>query len=386
MLQSYLSSSTAIILSVGILVGVAASLLGSFLVLQRNSMLTDAVSHSILLGIVLVALLSGSLHSPWQLLGAVLAGLATVALSTALTQSRLVNQDAAIGLIFPLLFAVAVLLINVYARNVHLDVDAVLLGEIALSWLDTYRIGGYDVPRALLLMAAVTLINGLFVLLFYKELKLSIFDPALARLLGFRPQLLTYALLSLMSITAVSAFEAVGAVLFVAFVIVPASAAYLLTDRLWRMLLYSVGIAAASSLSGFALALRWNVSIGGMMASMTGALFAVALLASPRYGLISQAWRYWQQRYSNAERILLIHLYHHEHSRSQAEENCLDALQSHLRWSRPRAQAVLERSLSKGLVHKQQGQLQLSERGRQQAQEVLEPTGNAVSKPRKLAS
>lgn len=290
-LQTWLDTPSVTIVAVGALVGVAATLLGTFLVLRRESMLSDAISHSVLLGIVGAYLLTGTLDTPLHVVGAALAGLATVVLTDLLVRSRRVKQDAAIGLVFPALFAAAVLLINVYARDVHLDADAVLLGEIAFAWLDVVRVGELEVARSLLTMLVVTAVNLAFVTLLYKELKLSTFDPALAVALGLRPGLIGLALLSLLSVTAVGAFDAVGAILFVAFVIVPPTAAYLLTDRLWRMLAYGSAIAVASSVIGYRVAVALDVSIGGSMASVTGAFLFLALAFGPRHGLIARALR-----------------------------------------------------------------------------------------------
>lgn len=142
MIDAYFASIPAMILTTGILVGASGALLGSFLVLRGNSMLTDAISHSIVLGIILVWLLTGHLTGPFQILGAAITGLVTVALSEALARSGLVKMDAAIGLIFPALFATGVILISLNARNVHIDVDTVLLGEIGFVWLHTLTLGG----------------------------------------------------------------------------------------------------------------------------------------------------------------------------------------------------------------------------------------------------
>lgn len=363
-----------IIIAVGALVGSAASLLGTFLVLRQNSMLADAISHSILLGIVVVGLVTGATSGFFSIVGAALAGIVTVVLTELLVSSKRVKQDAAIGLVFPLLFAAGIILINVYLRNVHIDIDTVLLGEIAFVWLDTYQIGTLEIPRALLNMAVVTLTNLLFVLFLYKELKLATFDEGLARALGFSPLLLSYGLLSLTSVTAVAAFDAVGSILFIAFVIVPPAAAYLLTDRLWRMLVYGALIAVASSVSGYFIAMSLNVSIGGMMATMTGVFFLLAFVFGPRYGLISQELSRFRQRLVNAERLLVVHLYHHEKMPEHALENTVEALETHLHWQQPQVKRVLARALQKQMIRQEHGRLTLTGVGRNLAQEVLEPS------------
>ena len=289
-LQAWLDVPGVTIVLIGALVGIAASLLGAFLVLRRESMLSDAISHSVLIGIVLAYLLTGALDSPVHVVGAALAGLVTVWLTDLLARSRQVKSDAAIGLVFPALFALAVLLINVYARDVHLDADAVLLGEIGFAWLDVVSVGPLQVARSLVTMLVITLVNVAFVVFLYKELKLATFDAMLATALGYRPALVGYGLLALVSVTAVGAFDAVGAILFVAFVIVPPTAAYLVTDRLWRMLALGCVVAIGSSIGGYALALAYDVSIGGAMASLTGAFLLLALIVG-KHGLVARALR-----------------------------------------------------------------------------------------------
>ncbi len=286
--MTFPADPSVVIILVGALVGVGSSLLGAFLVLRGSSMLTDAISHSVLLGIVLAYLIGGE-FSPLLLVGAALAGVATVLLTGLLERSGRVANDAAIGLVFPLMFALGVLLIDLFARDVHLDAHAVLLGEIGFTWLDRLPVFGLLVPRALLTLGVVTLVNALFVTLFYKELKLTTFDAGLAAALGFAPTALYYALLTLTSITAVAAFDAVGSVLFVAFAIIPVSTGYLLTDRLWVMISLGTLASLVSAVSGYFLAGWWDVSIGGMMAVMTGVLLILALLFGPRYGLLARA-------------------------------------------------------------------------------------------------
>lgn len=372
-LNNVLNNPDSAIVLMGALVGIASSLLGAFLVLRKSSLLADAISHSILLGIILVYLITQNQASPFYIVGAAVVGVATVALTELLANSKRVKNDAAIGLVYPLFFAVAVLLINVFARNVHIDQDAVLLGEIGFVWIDTFTFGALEIPRAIFTMSIVTLVNLAFVIIFFKELKLATFDPGLAAALGFSPTLIYYALLSLTSITAVTAFDSVGAVLLVAFVIVPPATAYLLTDKLWRMLVYGVMFAIASSLLGYILAVALDVSIGGMMVCVSGVLLLLAFLFSPSYGLVAQESRRNAQRRDNAERTLLVHLYNHEGGEKSLEESAVDALQAHLRWRESEARDVVARSLEQNFIFKESSKLFLTDKGRVLAQEVLEP-------------
>jgi manganese/zinc/iron transport system permease protein len=369
MLDALLADSGVVIVVTGMLVGTASSLLGAFLVLRRNSMLADAISHSIVLGIVLVWLLTRQQSGPVQLLGAALAGIATVALTELLARTRKVKDDAAIGLVFPALFALGVLLLNLYARDVHVDQHTVLLGEIGFVWLKTMPLLGHEVPQALVWLGLVTAINASFVFLLFKELKLATFDPALAHALGLAPGVLSYALLVLTSVTAVAAFEAVGVVLFVAFVIVPPAAAYLLTDRLERMILLGVAVALASSWLGYLVAVALDVSIGGMMAVVIGLFLVGACLAGPRYGVIARLVRQRRQRLRDECLALAVHL------ASEAEPSAPPrrAPAKRLGWSPMRAARVVAQSRRDGLVRDDQEGLRLTAKGRAAARAVLEP-------------
>lgn len=374
MIAAFFGNIDAMILLTGALVGLSGALLGTFLVLRGNAMLTDAISHSIVLGIVLVWLLTGQSSGPVQVIGAAATGVATVVLSELLARSRLVAMDAAVGLVFPALFALGVLLIGIYARQVHLDADAVLLGEIGLVWLETVNVAGVAVPVSVATLGAMLAVNLLFVGLLWKELKLATFDPALAAALGLAPGLLFHAVLTLTSATAVAAFDAVGAVLFIAFVIVPPATALLLTDRLGRMVLLAVLVALGSVGAGHALALRWDVSIGGMMAAMTGAFFALALAAAPRQGLVAQAVRRRGQRLDNDCRALVAHLYTHRDAADVAEENTARALTAHLRWREDQARAVILRSLDRDLIRRDGALLALTDKGLAVARDIFDPT------------
>lgn len=373
MLDAFFANTALMIMLTGALVGCASTLVGTFLVLRGNSMLSDAISHSIIFGIVVVWLLTRAQSGPVQILGAALTGVLTVFLTELLFSTKRVKYDAAIGLVFPVLFSIGVLLLNLYARDVHIDQHTVLLGEIGFVWLDTMAIGGYDVPQALVFMGLVTLVNLLFVTLLYKELKITTFDPGLAAALGFVPGIMFYALLFLVSATAVAAFDAVGAVLFIAFVIVPPSAAYLLTDRVWLMLVFGALISVASSISGYYIAIAWNVSIGGMMAVMTGIFLALAFLFGPRYGIIARAYRRHGERQENELRTVAVHLYSHEDTTDRDEENVAQALRTHLNWSREASRRVIANGIARDVFVRQGDLLTLTPKGRATARSILEP-------------
>ncbi|RIH90887.1 Manganese transport system membrane protein MntB [Calidithermus terrae] len=307
-------SSDFVIVLTAVFVSTASALLGSFLVLRRMALMADAISHAVLPGIVLAFWVSGGERATAPaLLGAAAAGLLTVTLVEWLTRTGRIKNDAAIGLVFPALFSLGVLAVSLYFRNVHLDLDAVLYGEIAYAPFNTLEAFGLNLgPESLWIMGGLTLVNLLFVLLFYKELKLSTFDAGLAAALGFLPAVLHYALMSLVSLTAVGAFQSVGAILIVAFLIIPPATAYLLTQRLPVMIALAVGVGAVSSVLGYVLAILLDASIAGMMATVAGLLFGLAWLFSPVGGVFTARNRRERQRREFAARLLLAHLAHHD--------------------------------------------------------------------------
>lgn len=354
-----------VIILVCSLVAISGALLGSFLVLRRMAMMSDAISHSILFGIVVGFLVARTTQSALMIVGAALAGLLTVYLTEVILRSRLVKEDASIGLVFPFLFSLGVLIISQQISGLHVDIDAALVGEVIWAPFDTVLVGTAEIPRSLLIMGAITLVDLLFVALFYKELKLATFDAGLAVALGFSPALIHYTLMALLSVTAVGAFDAVGAVLFVAFIVVPASAAYLLTDRLPRMIAIAAGIGVAACVFGYGLAVAWDASISGCIVVALGALFALTLIFAPERGLLAGWLRRRRQRWEFAAHLLIGHLLHHEGQPDEAQETAVAALPLHLRWEQTFTEEIVRRADRRGWVAQEAGRLHLTERGRQ---------------------
>jgi len=306
------------IVIIGALCAMSAALLGNFLVLRRMSMMGDAISHAVLPGLAIAFLVTGSRGSVAMLIGAAIVGVLTALLTHWIHSAGKVDEGASMGVVFTVLFAIGLVLIVRAADAVDLDPGCVLYGAIEYAPLDTAfsidapapvarALGvplGADIaarvpiyiPRAALINGAVLLLNALIVLLLYKELRISSFDPALATTLGINATFMHYLLMSLVAITTVVAFESVGSILVIAMLIVPAAAAHLLTDRLGAMILISLLLAGASAVLGHVLALhapgwfgfRGDTSTAGMMAVAAGALFTLAVLFAPRHGVLSR--------------------------------------------------------------------------------------------------
>lgn len=277
------------IISIGALVGISCGLVGSFLVLRRMAMLGDAISHAVLPGIAIAFLITKSRGSFIMLAGATVLGLLTAFFVQVLQKNGRVRNDAAIGVTFTSLFAVGVFLISRYARDTDLDLDCVLYGDVTLAPLYVITVAGHEIgPQAFWQMAGITALCLIVIALFFKELKITAFDPEMATAVGINATLMHYLLMGLVSVTTVGAFEPVGAILVVAMLVVPASTAYLLTDDLRKMLWLSAGVGVLSSVLGYFGAVWMEASIAGMMTVVAGACFMLAFLFSPSHGLVTK--------------------------------------------------------------------------------------------------
>lgn len=458
--NAVLSDPRTVATLVGGLVAVSGALLGTFLFLRQMSLTTDAISHTILLGIVVAFLvmvfvfgLEPDLSSPWLILGAAAAGVATVILTETIQRTGIVRADAALGLAFPFLFAISIILVSRFVDDVHLDADSVVVGEIGVAWANTNSIcldacedvtitpdhpeastarqcinctdgisprspnavfeetcsncGTFTaaqayaqrltsvqpelafVPKSLGVMGVITLANMLFVGVFYKELKLATFDSALARTFGFRPGLLHYSLMILVSITAVGAFDAVGAILVVAFFVIPPAAAYLLTRRLSVMLVLSPVIGALAAHTGYDLArgsllgivrvdsilewldrivglggyTTWNVSISASIVMMMFAFLVMAWVLSPQQGLVAGLILRSRQRSRFTEYVVLGHIANHTGSPQAVTELAVPTLHEHFRWSRLRMRYIVARMRAAQLVSVRDDLVNMTDRG-----------------------
>lgn len=264
-----------------VVTALACALPGVFVVLRRNSMLVDAISHSILPGIIFGYFFTHNFNSPFMIAAAALAGLAVVLGSEWLTRTGLLTGDAPQGLIFPALFSAGVILVTLEFANIHLDTHMVLAGDLNIAAWEPLIIAGTRVgPAYLYVMLGVLLINAIFLALFYSKLKVTTFDPQFATSIGVRSGLLNTAFMFLVSVTVTAAFNAAGAILVIALVVVPAATAYLLTTRLPVMIAFTALIAVAGALVGFWVAYVLNAATSAGMSVFYGLVFGAVLMAT----------------------------------------------------------------------------------------------------------
>lgn len=352
-------SGALVIVLVGAMVAASCALVGSFLVLRKMALLGDAISHAVLPGIALAFLLTGSRAALPMVIGAGALGVVTVFLVGVLYRSRRMHEDASIGVVFPALFSIGVILISRYAAQVDLDLDCVLYGEIAYTPMDTLTLGGRPIgPKALWVTGGTLLLDLALVLGLYKELKLASFDPELSGSLGFSPVLLHYVLMAAVSVTVVGAFESVGAILVVAMLIVPPATAYLFARRLSVMLALAVALGVSGAAAGYGIA-RWlDCSIAGAMASAVGAQFVLAFLFAPEHGLVAHALRYRRVSLQLQGDMVLACLEREPEGLAPAE------LGPRLGWMAARLDRVVRALERAGLVASAGGRCRLTEAGR----------------------
>lgn len=279
----------------GALAGLACALPGTLLVLRKMSMMGDAISHAVLPGIVLAYFVSRTRAGPGMLIGAVLAGLTAALLTQWLQRKGNVEEGASMGIIFTLMFAAGILLLEspAFGRFVNLDLDCVLFGAVEFLPLAARAPFPPYAPWPVVFLFLVFLGNLALVGLLIKEFQLCCFDTDHAHALGLRPQRMHLLLMVMTAVTSVFAFEVVGSILVVAMLIVPAACARLYTDRLGTTFALACGFAVLFAVSGHWAATEiphWfgavDTSSAGSMAAAGGVFFLASAMLSPRYGVL----------------------------------------------------------------------------------------------------
>jgi manganese/zinc/iron transport system permease protein len=284
------------IVVIGALCAAGCAIPGTILVLRRMSLMGDAISHTVLPGIAVAFLITGNRDPMAMLIGSVVVGLLTAFLVQAIQSLGKVEAGASMGIVFTVLFAFGLILMRQAVDHVDIDPDCVLYGSIELAWFDQNP-EGYGIPRGAIVNGVMLLANLIVMGLFYKEFKITSFDPALAKSQGIQPSFLHYLLMTMTATTAVAAFETVGSILVVAMFIVPPATAYLFTNRYGSMFVLALCFAVFSAFLGHLGAITiptWfgfsGTSTAGAMAVATGVLFAFAWLASPSQGMVAKFW------------------------------------------------------------------------------------------------
>lgn len=345
------------VLYVLVMTSMACAILGPFIVLRNLSMMADALSHSVLLGIVIAFIIVGTLDSIWLTIGAAIFGVLTVYCVEVLSKNKLVKEDDALGIVFPMFFSLAIVIITKMFRNAHLDVDIVLMGNPLFA--PFLRL--FNLPRSFVIMLIMFLINLIFVVLIYKPLKISTFDKDYAKLKGFKVNLIFYALMILTSITCVTAFDSVGAILVIALFVTPSAIAYLFTKDLRTMIIFSIAVGIINSIFGYYLGVKYNVSITGMCSFLSMALCVLAIFIN-KNGIIYKKIQAAKNKNKLMKYLILIHIYKHK---TDADELGFNSIHKHLNWKKAIFDKHISNLMENGLVIKDEakGVYQLSTQG-----------------------
>jgi ABC-type Mn2+/Zn2+ transport system permease subunit/Mn-dependent DtxR family transcriptional regulator len=341
-----------------VLVGVACGVIGCYVVLRRMALIGDALSHAVLPGVVIAFLLTKSTGIVGLLIGAMLAGLLTAVLINLVGRFSRTKEDASIGIVFTALFAVGIILISAMPQGVHFDLTCYLFGNPLAVGRDDLLLMAIVCPFVLLTIAAL-----------YHPLKLASFDPVVAAAMGIPVTVLHYLLMGMLSATVVAGLKTTGVVLVVALVITPASSAYLLTNRLWAMMLLAGVFGALSTLAGMMLSFVFNCPSGPMMVVVATAIFAVVMLLSPSQGLLIATARRWRIRRHVESEDVLKAVYHN----AESDGGWCD-LSTAVSATRMRAGSVLsiaKQLVREGLLNLDRHQLQLTDAGRLRAVEMV---------------
>jgi manganese/zinc/iron transport system permease protein len=284
---------------IGILAAIACALPGNFLVLRKQALIGDAISHVVLPGIVLAFLVTQALDAWAMLLGAGAAALFAVVMIDVIKRVSRIEVGAIMGVVFTTLFALGVLLLEQSsASSVHLDVEHALMGNLeSLIWLeargwasllDPVALAGLppELPRLALTLVLIVVL----LIIFWRPLTLSTFDEGYAESLGLPVRAISLGLVMVAALAAVTAFDAVGSIIVIAMFICPAAAARLMTDRLRSQIMWSVGFATLSASLGYVLAgygplwigLENSVSAAGMIAAVSGLILALTAVFGPK--------------------------------------------------------------------------------------------------------
>lgn len=330
---------------------ITLSILGIFLILKKVAMIVDAISHSVLLGIVLVFLVSKDLNSPFLIIGAALMGVLTFfSIEFINKNSQFSQADANIGIIFTFFFSIAIIIISIWTRDAHIDNDAVFLGNIELT----------DIKQ-LYKIIPILILNLAFIIIFYKEIKIFIFDPTLAIILGFSSILMNYLLITLVSLTAVIAFDVVGSIMAIACMIGPAATALLLTKKLLNILYLSVWLSIVSASLGYFLGILLDLPVSGLISTLILFMFLLVLFFEPKSGVIAKIINNYCKKQNFMLLTLLMHLQNHQNHKDQ--QNLINKIKIALKWHSTRYNRCVKKALKQGYIQIQTSKILLTPEG-----------------------
>ncbi len=322
----------------------ACCIIGNFLVLRNMSMTADALSHSVLLGIVIAYFFTRNLSSYWLLISATLIGVLTVVLVEFLANKAKFKKHDALGFVFPLFFSISIIIIARFFRNAPLSIDTVLMGNPIVAVFNTYL----GIPKIVWVLFPILLLNLIFIIIYYKQLKVSSFDNEFAILKGIKTKFIFYILMTLCSVTIIASFEAVGAILVIAFIVIPPASAYLISKNLLMMIFLSLFFTLITTILGYNLSFIYNISISGTVAFLSFLILLIIILINPK-GIIYRLIERRATKKRLYDNILMVHLANHLNN---PNERSFDQIDKHLKWSKQQIRLRINKLIEEGYVIK----------------------------------
>lgn len=331
-----------------VMVGISCGLIGAFIMLRRLSLIGDALAHAVLPGVVIGFMVAGK-SAVSLFIGASVAGIVTAVLISFVERNSKIKSDTAIGIIFTGAFALGILLVS-QLKQVHIDLSSYLFGDV---------LGVSD--SDIILSTLIAMFILLVVILFYKQLVLTTFDPTLAHIIGVSAGAFHYFLMTMLSMSIVAGLQSVGVILIIAMLITPPATAFLLTDRMKLLLVISAVCGVFSSVTGLYLSYHFNFASGASIVLVAVFIFTLAFLFSPKEGIITKALRKRKTARLNMYEDVIKILSKESIPSTQAGAGTM--LSEKLGLSNKKISSALKGIARLGLIERQNGNLVLTQKG-----------------------
>lgn len=342
----------------GCVVAIVCGVVGCLVILRRMSFLGDALSHAMIAGVaggyLFMKILFGvEAYAPAMLIGSLIAAVLTVALIGFVSRLSRIKEDTAIGIMYTGVFAAGVVAVSIFNNYIHIDLMHFIMGDV-LGVTDT-DLWMSTVTSALVLSVMV---------LFFRQFKLTSFDPIMAASIGMPVVLIDYALTTCVSMVVVSAVSMVGVILVVGLLITPAATAYLLSDRLERMMVLAAIFGVTSVVGGLYLCVWLDSAGGGAIMLFCTIQFMVVMAVSPRYGLIARWLRLRRMLPQQVVEDVLVSVVR------SGDEAPVSQIEIHDHGA-ARMPRVLKTLAAQGVIELTDGLVRLTEKGRAEAERIL---------------
>lgn len=339
-----------------ITIGISCGLIGTYIMLRRMSLIGDALAHAVLPGVVVSFMVAGKSEIA-LFIGAVVSGIVTVLLIGFVNRNSKIKEDTSIGIIFTGAFALGILLVS-QLKQVHIDLSSYLFGDVL-------GVSTGDITLSLIIMVVIILC----ILLFYKQLLLTSFDPTMALTIGISTTLVHYMLMTLLSMSIVAGLQSVGVILIIAMLITPPATAYLLSNNLKKILFLSPMFGTISAVAGLYLSYHFNFASGASIVLVAVALFLLAFLFSPKEGVVTRLFR----RRAATKLVLIedVIKLSYRFAEETDKTGLTDRIANELGISNSRVESAIRILINKGLIQKTNGSFLLTEDGRKYATRLI---------------